>query len=193
MRFEQLRRHQLDRVAVSKTSGRFSRNDNGSTAIEFALVSIPFFGIVFMLFGFAMYFFVMNSLDKGMDATARLLRTGQAQKADMTVNTFKTNICTNAGAWIQCPKVQVFVQKFANWDAVAPTACLNSSGSVNTNSASGSDKIALYSGTASDIVLVTTCYKWEFSQKVPFFAFGNMPDGSLMIQTSTAFRTEPYS
>jgi Flp pilus assembly protein TadG len=193
MRIRQWRRNLLDRASGSKSSGKFSRNDNGSVAIEFGMVSIPFLILVFMLFGFAMYFFVMNSLDKGMDETARLLRTGQAQKADMTVSQFKSNICSKAGGWIQCPKVEVFVQKFATWDVVTPTACLNSSGSVNTNTASGSDKIALYSGTASEIVLVTTCYKWEFSQKLPFFTFGNMPDGSMMIQSSTAFRTEPYS
>jgi hypothetical protein len=33
-----------------------------------------------MLIGFALYFFVMNSLDKGMDQTSRKIRVGQAQK-----------------------------------------------------------------------------------------------------------------
>jgi Flp pilus assembly protein TadG len=193
MRFEQWHQHKLDRAPVLKTSGQFSRKDDGSTAIEFAMVSVPFFTLIFMLFGFALYYFAMNNLDKGMDETARLLRTGQAQKSDMTVNQFKSDLCTKAGRWIECPKVQVFVQKFASWDVVAPTACLNAGGSINTNNASGSDKIALYSGTASEIVLVTTCYKWEFAQKIPFFHLGNMSDGSIMIQTSTAFRTEPYS
>ena len=59
-----------------------------------------------------MYFFVMNSLDKGMDQTSRLVRTGQAQKTNMTVNDFKQNICNSAGGWIKCNKVQVFVQKY---------------------------------------------------------------------------------
>jgi Flp pilus assembly protein TadG len=193
MRFGVLRRYLLDRTPAWSSFNRFKRQEDGSTAIEFAMVSIPFFILVFALFGFALYFFVMNSLDKGMDQTSRLIRTGQAQKANMTVSGFKQSICDLAGGWIQCPKAQVFVQKFANWNAVAPTACLNSSGAVVTNSASGSDLIATYSGTASEIVVVTTCYKWEFAQKIPFIALGNMSDGSLMMQTSTAFRTEPYN
>lgn len=172
---------------------RFKQNEDGATAIEFAMVAAPFFILVFMLIGFAMYFFVMNSLDKGMDQTSRLVRTGQAQKSNMTVNGFKQAVCDGAGGWIKCNKVQVFVQKFADWNSVAPQACLNSSGAQVTNSASGSDPIATYSGASSNIVVVTTCYKWEFAQSIPYVKLGNMSDGSMMMQTATAFRTEPYT
>ncbi len=171
----------------------FKGDQDGATAIEFAMVSAPFFILVFMLIGFALYFFVMNSLDKGMDQTSRLVRTGQAQKTNMTVNDFKQGVCDSAGGWIKCNKVQVFVQKYPDWQSVSPQACLNSDGSVVTNSASGGDPIATYSGTASDIVVVTTCYKWEFAQQIPYVKLGNMSDGSMMMQTATAFRTEPYA
>jgi Flp pilus assembly protein TadG len=174
-------------------SARFKRADEGATAVEFAFVAVPFFILIFTLVGFSLYFLMSNSIDKGMDTTSRQLRTGQAQKSNMTVNEFKQAICNSGGAWISCNKVQVFVQKFANWTDVTPQQCLNASGAVVTNSASGGDQIAQYSGTASEIVLVTTCYKWEFTQNLPFVKLGNMSDGSTMMQTATAFRTEPYS
>ncbi len=171
----------------------FKKDQDGATAIEFAMVAGPFFILVFMLIGFALYFFVMNSLDKGMDQTSRLVRVGQAQKSNMTVNDFKQALCNAAGGWIKCNKVEVFVQKFANWQTVAPQACLNSTGAQVTNTASGSDLIAQYSGTSSEVVVVTTCYKWEFAQQIPYVKLGNMADGAMMMQTSTAFRTEPYA
>lgn len=176
---------------ISRLFG-FKKNEDGATAIEFGMVAAPFFILVFMLIGFAIYFFVMNSLEKGMDQTSRLVRTGQAQKTDMTVNDFKQGVCTNAGDWIKCNKVQVFVQKFADWESIAPQACLNSAGAQATNGASGGEMIAKYSGAASDIVVVTTCYKWEFAQRIPYVRIGNMSDGSMMMQASTAFRTEPF-
>lgn len=177
---------------LSKLFG-FKKNEDGATAIEFAMVAAPFFILVFMLIGFAMYFFVMNSLDKGMDQTSRLVRTGQAQKSKMTVNGFKQAVCNGAGGWIKCNKVEVFVQKFPDWESVAPQACLNASGAQVTNTASGSDLIGTYSGASSDVVVVTTCYKWEFAQSIPYVKLGNMGDGSMMMQTTTAFRTEPYT
>lgn len=171
----------------------FRKNDDGTTAVEFALVAMPFFFLIFMLVGIAMYYFMFNSLEKGMDQTSRLVRTGQAQKSAMTVNQFKQAICDSAGSWVKCNKVQIFVQKFADWNSVAPQACVNSDGSVAVNTASGSDPISTYSGTQSEIVIVTSCYKWEFSRDIPLIKLGNMADGSMMVQTATAFRTEPYA
>jgi Flp pilus assembly protein TadG len=170
----------------------FKQNQDGATAVEFALVATPFFMLIFMLIGFALYFFVTNSLDKGMDQTSRLVRVGKAQKDNMTVNDFKQAVCSAAGDWIKCNKVEVFVQKFPDWQSVTPQSCLNANGAQVTNTASGSDPIANYSGESSDIVMVTTCYKWEFANQIPYVKIGNMTDGSMMMQATTAFRTEPY-
>jgi Flp pilus assembly protein TadG len=184
---------QQNKTQCASRAVQFKTQEDGATAIEFAMVAGPFFLIVFMLIGFAMFFFVMNSLDKGMDQTSRKIRTGEAQKANMTVNDFKQQVCSAAGDWIKCNKVQVFVQKYPDWTSVTPKNCLNADGSIVTNTASGSDLIATYSGTSSEIVIVTTCYKWEFAQQIPYVNMGNMTDHSMMMQSSTAFRTEPYS
>ncbi len=42
------------------------------------------------------------------------------------------------------------------------------------------------------MVLITVCYPWSFGGNLPFIALNNMKDGSLLIQASVAFRTEPY-
>lgn len=181
---------------------RLTRDENGNTAIEFAMVSIPFLMFIFGLIGISTYFFVMTSLDRGMDKTSRDLRTGQSQqknwgpagaKRSMSVADFKEAMCKAAGSWIKCNKVQVFVQKFPDWNSLQPQSCLDAGGQVVTNSANGSDSISQYSGTASEIVLVTTCYKWDFAAQLPYFKIGNMGDGAMMMQTATAFRSEPYT
>jgi Flp pilus assembly protein TadG len=183
----------LRRLAVKLGLARLKRDENGATAIEFAMVAAPFLMFMFALIGISTYFFVMTSLDRGMDKTSRKIRTGEAQNANMTVLDFKNQLCQAAGGWIKCNKIQVFVQKYSDWQSVQPQACVNSGGQVVTNTANGSDKIAQYSGSASDVVLITTCYKWDFAGNLPFFHIGNMADGSMMMQTATAFRTEPYS
>ena len=47
-------------------------------------------------------------------------------------------------------------------------------------------------GGASSVVLVTVCYPWSFGGSLPFIGLGNLNDGSLLIQASVAFRTEPF-
>ena len=34
--------------------------------------------------------------------------------------------------------------------------------------------------------------EWDFTAKLPFLKLGNMADGSMMMQTATSFRSEPY-
>ena len=47
-------------------------------------------------------------------------------------------------------------------------------------------------GGASSVVLVTVCYPWSFGGKLPFLGTSNLDDGSLLIQASVTFRTEPF-
>lgn len=185
------------------------RHEDGTTAIEFAIVAVPFFMFIFGLMAVSTYFFIMTSVEKGMDQASRLIRTGQAQTDGMTVKDFKNTICLKANSkdtpsaadknnpasysgWVKCPDVQVFVKTFATWADVQPNNCLNNSQAV-VSTAKDSDPIATYSGDSNAIVLVTTCYRWKFAGKIPFINLGQMSDGSMMMQSSTAFRTEPYA
>jgi Flp pilus assembly protein TadG len=172
---------------------RFRTATEGATAVEFAMVAVPFFLFVFMLTGFALYFFTMNSLDKGVDTVSREIRTGQAQKADMTVKQFKDKVCLYSGNWVDCNKASVFVDKPASWSALQQRNCFKPDGTVVTNTASGTDKIAQYSGTAGDVVLVTICYQWDFARKIPFISALPGIENMTKLQTTIAFRTEPYN
>jgi Flp pilus assembly protein TadG len=186
-------RNIVDQAPGFSRAKRFKKANDGTTAIEFGMVSIPFFMFVFMLAGFALYFFIMNSIDKGVDTVSRQIRTGQAQKASMTVGQFKNAICASAGSWVDCNKTSVFVDKPPSWSNVQTRNCFTPSGALVANTASSNDLIAQYSGTAGQVVLVTICYQWDFAKKVPFI--NSLPgiDSMTKMQTSLAFRTEPYN
>jgi hypothetical protein len=177
---------------VKRRCTTFKRDENGATAIEFAAVAMPFLMFVFGLIGMALYFFLMNSVEKGMDQTSRLIRTGQAKESGMTVDQFKQAICDKGGGWIKCDKLQVFVNRFSGWDDVNPSPCVDSSKNVITNSSPGGAKISESAGNASEIVIVTSCYKWDLTASIPFIPLGNLNDGSMMMQSATAFRVEPH-
>lgn len=185
---------------------RFGRDEQGATAVEFALVLTPFLMFILVLIGCSLYFFVSNSLERGMDQTSRLIRTGEAVTDQMTVAQFKQAICDGAGGWIQCDKLQVWAQSWSDWSTIGinnPTddtgfnangihACVDQNNAASVNNRNPSDPIATYTGGASSVVIVTTCYQWEYASKLPFIHLGNMQNGTMMIQSSTAFRTEPF-
>lgn len=172
---------------------RFKRDDAGVTAIEFAGVALPFFMLLFGLIGVAFFYFVLTSIEKGMDQTSRLIRTGQAQSSGMTVKQFKDAICSEAGSWIRCNNLQVFVSAYASWAAVQAEACVDAGGNPRTNPAPPGQMIGVSSGGASEIVIVTACYKWDLPASIPFIEIDNMSNAdAYMMQSTTAFRAEPY-
>lgn len=174
---------------------RWRRSEAGSTAIEFGMVATPFFMFVFGLVGCAYYFFTVSSVEKGMDQSSRMIRTGEAVTGKMTVDQFKKSICAGAGDWIRCNQLQIFVKHYADWGSLntdTPQACVDKNQNIITNTTPGTQMIAIESGNASDVVIVTACYKWDFTKNFPYLHIGNMKDGSLMLQTATAFRSEPY-
>jgi hypothetical protein len=75
---------------------RFRRDERGATVIEFGLVALPFFGLLFAIIETALVFFAGQALETAVSNAARLIRTGQAQSAGYTVSDFKTRSATRS-------------------------------------------------------------------------------------------------
>lgn len=170
------------------------RDTQGVTAIEFGFVAVPFLMFIFGIIGLALHFFISTTLEKGLEASARKVRTGQAQTAGMTVQQFQEDVCAEAkfqsGAWIDCNKLKVHMQN-SNDFSFTPVECLPG-GALGSGNGNAGDSIESLSGGASQTVLVVACYERE-NVGLPYFSLENMSNGSELIQLTTTFRTEPYA
>jgi len=172
---------------------RLVRNEDGAAAIEFALVALPFLLFVLGLLGMGLYFLASTSLEYGVEAAARQLRTGEAEKGSMTVDSFRELVCKKAGSYIDCGKVSTIVQHATTWSGISPQACTDDDGNRVGSTGSTGELINTYSGSASEVVLVTLCYEWDLAQHFKFLKLGS-GDGSgpAIIQAAAAFKSEPY-
>jgi hypothetical protein len=174
-------------------ASRLARNEDGSAAIEFALVSLPFLLFVLGLLGMGLYFLASTSLEYGVEAAARKLRTGEAEKGNMTVDKFRELVCEKAGSYIDCDKVNTIVQHATSWSGITPQACTDRNGNRVGSTGSSGELINKYSGSASEVVLVTVCYEWDLAQHFKFLKLGSGDGtGPAIIQAATAFKSEPY-
>lgn len=178
----------LLRVPRSHVLRRWRVDRSGTTAVEFGIVAMPFIMMLFGIVGVALYFFTTFALENALERAARLIRTGEAQQAGMTEAQFKARVCEYVPTFADCEnKLLINVRSFAQPDltpVVTRGECLNNGSLTN---------VTTYSpGTASQVVLVTLCFEWEFSKAIPFINLGNMDGGSRLIQAATVFRTEPY-
>jgi hypothetical protein len=179
----------------SRFARTWLRNNRGSAAVEFALVAIPFFMLLFGIIVIGLYFFTSHALEAGVESAARKIRTGEAQEGDVTVDAFKRLVCTEAGSYIDCNKLRVVLQSAEEWGDITPQPCVDAQGQVASSTGAVGDKISKYTGAASQVVVVTLCYQWDLAQSFGFLHLGANADGSgpAIIPAAVAFRTEPYT
>jgi len=171
------------------------RDENGSTAIEFGLIALPFLLFVLAIVGMGLYFLASVSLEHGAQAAARKIRTGQAENDAVTVAQFRNLVCQNAGAAIDCSKLSIIVQSKKTWSELTPEPCLDKNNNMAGSTGKASEAISKYSGAASEVVLVTLCYRWDLANNFKFLKLGSGANGSgpAIIQAATAFKSEPYN
>ena len=172
------------------------RDESGFTAVEFAMVSLPFVMLLFGILSVCLYFFTNFTMENAVWQASRVIRTGQFQQGvggyaslsmDDKKKAFKAALCAKSPQFIDCEKAIVLVQSnSAGFGSITQPTCAKD-GSMIEQKDAGFD-----AGGASSVVLVTVCYPWSFGGSLPFIGLGNISDGSLLIQASVAFRTEPF-
>lgn len=169
----------------------FRRDQRGFTAVEFAMVALPFLMLLFGTIAVGLFFFTTFSLENAVEKASRQIRTGQAQVAGKTTTQFKQDVCDLAPGFVDCVgnlRVNVVSSSSFTGAASAIGACTDSGGDLIPDPTESP-----VPGAAGDVVLVTVCYEWEMPKVIPFIELGNMGNGSRLIQASTTFRTEPYN
>ncbi len=178
------------RNAIRKLCGstrRYAKAEEGSSAVEFAMVGVPFFYMLFAIFETGLVMFTEYTLQASVQEASRLVKTGQAQKAGMSAAAFKAKICETAGIIIDCMgQATVYVNSLPTFSALNTAApsmmAIGSDGTQGFNA-----------GGPSTSTAVVVTYDWDFV--LPFMrAFSNLPGGQKRRLVGFAmFRNEPYS
>jgi Flp pilus assembly protein TadG len=170
---------------------RFRRNKKGSAAVEFALISIPFFGLIFAIIETAMVFWCGQVLETAVATVSRNVFTGTIATSLGTVPTgtdaekFKTLICQQIPGLFDCAGlVKVDVKSFDSFQTVALPALTNA-GEINAGG------FGYAPGTGGKIVIVRAAMGY------PVYTGFMNNNASLsgrrnLIVASAAFRNEPF-
>lgn len=195
-----VRNNHSRRHAVRALGRRFRKNNDGATAIEFAIVLGPFLAFVFGIITIGMHYLSTNSLEKAVYDASRQIRTGQAQQSSMSATQFKDLVCNMATPHLDCTKLQVHLASYDSWKDVTVPSCVNTTTKELSSGISGNSPISGSVGGASKKVLVTVCYDWTLAKYLPFLLhdvhgtarFSPLKSGGMLMQASAIFQTEPY-
>ena len=82
---------------------RYLKNREGTAAIEFAILAIPFFMLLFAILELAIVFFINSTLTHSVSEASRQIRTGNFQACG-SKEKFKELVCANMQGLGNCEK-----------------------------------------------------------------------------------------
>lgn len=176
-----------------RRGGAFIDDERGVTAIEFAILALPFFTIVFAILETSIVFFAGQILDSAVQDAGRLARTGRAQNASYSADDFRAAVCSGLYTLFDCSaaalKIKVsVVDSFANATVTSPVE----TGAACTPNCDWTIVTDYSPGVGNDIVLVQAYYKWPTLIHLPGFNLQDQPDGTRLLGSVRVFKNEPF-
>ncbi|PLK70467.1 pilus assembly protein TadG [Rhizobium sp. TH135] len=188
---------------------KLARSRDGAAAIEFAILAIPYFLIVFAIIETFVAFAAEQLVTNAVNTLGRQLRTGQITyqlnrvDTDMDVTKFRRAFCNEVNIMIQCSeseittpsKLYIDARTFASFAAIPKTIPR-----VSTASYADIDPTSFKftPGGPSTINMLRAYYRWQVITDLvrPYIttirpADGSMPSDFLIVAT-TAFQNENY-
>ena len=162
------------------------KKEEGSTAIEFAMLSLPFMYVLIGTMEISLMFATNSVLDGAVTDAARMIRTGQVQQASGNPeDVFKTKLCDKAKVLLDCTKLQyevVPMAKFADFNSYA--AKYDSNGNLISRGFSP--------GGVNSVNLIRVSYRYNLA--TPFIGqfLANGPNNSRLMTSTVVLETEPY-
>lgn len=170
----------------------FVRKKDGATAVEFALVAMPFFAILFAIIETALIFWTTQALENAVSDASRRIYTGQFQQAAggrssaQLAEAFREDICDSIVALFDCNgSLAIDIRSFPDF----PGAAL--SPPVNEGNFDASD--FGYEATGpDDIVVVRAALAYPVILAIMNPAQINLNNRRRLIMATAAFRNEPF-
>ena len=184
------------------------RSRDGAAAIEFALLAIPYFMVIFAILETFVAFAAEELVSNAVDTMGRRMRTGQitynlGRTTDMSQTQFRQAFCNEISILISCSATEVAtpsklyldVQTFSTFSAIPTTVPkLSTDKYADINTAA----FKYTPGGAGTINMLRAYYRWEIITDLvrPYITTIRPSDGSMptqyLIVATTAFQNEQY-
>lgn len=183
---------------------RFRRSKDGAAAIEFAILSIPYFMIIFAILETFVAFTAEQVVTSAVDKLGRQIRTGnitynQSRSTDQNSAQFRQLFCNEISFMMRCDAAEVTtpnrlyldVRSFSTFAAIPKTITVTG-GTLDTSS------FAFSPGGASTINMLRAYYYWPVTVDLLRSYIGNINrpgqsgNSDFLIVQTTAFQNEAY-
>ncbi|WP_062018210.1 TadE/TadG family type IV pilus assembly protein [Aureimonas sp. AU4] len=170
----------LLRCRLAGYGAAFRKSDSGATAVEFALLAIPFFILVFSIIEIALLFTAGLVLDQAVDRIGREVRTGQLDQTDMTEAKFRKLVCDEVSVLLDCSELKLDLRAYTTYGDIDP----------NPPASGDYSSFRWDRGGPGKIMALRVYYRWPV---ITNLMASSMEDiSSFQLAGVAAFKTENY-
>lgn len=171
---------------LTRAKRQYQKDEDGVAAIEFAILALPFFMLVFGIIELAIIFFINSTMAHGVNEAGRQIRTGNFQACGGAAK-FKELVCNNMDNLMDCKNsVRIDVVSAPSFkDIVVPDPEAPDGGPIPQGD---------YANTnAGDPVVIRSLFYYKLALPNAFTRLESIPgSGYRVMSTTTAFRNEPF-
>jgi len=168
----------------------FRRDRRGATAVEFALLALPFSLLVFAILESCISFAGQEVLANAADDVARQLRTGQVKAVDMTQAKLEKMICDRLSVIVdkKGPGLVVDLRQYATFaDAAKVKVKYTADNDIDTTG------FAVTPGPSMSKNMLRVFYKWPVMTDFMRASMSNLKDGKTLHFAAVIWQNEPFN
>ena len=173
----------------------YKKNKDGATAIEFALLAIPFFSLLFAILELSIIFFISSTLSHAVSETGRQIRVGNFQACGQAA--FKTAVCNRMSGVGNCNRLRIDAITQPTFSAITlpvlPPPPPPDPANPNPPIPNGAYTAGIDNTAGVPVVVRATYYhKLLLPPQLTRLENSTAGSGVRLLRTSTAFRNEPF-
>jgi Flp pilus assembly protein TadG len=166
----------------------FVRDEKAMSAVEFAMLGLPLFALIFAALQTAVVLMAEQELQTATEEAARLVMTGQVtsttgQSTTMTQAQFTSKVCSYLVSLFNCANLMV--------NAQTATSFSNASTSAPSYTTLQTNQWTFQTGNAGSVVVVQVMYEWPVIGGIMGYSLSNLPNGKRLLMATAVFQNEP--
>lgn len=180
----------------------FRQHQDGTTAVEFALIAPLLFSMIFGIIEISLIIFAQNALENATFVASRIGKTGYVEDGETREETIRSALENRAGAMMDVTQLQITTESYPEFgDVGSPEPYVDANGNavrdegenytdVNGNGTYDEDMGVSGSGSAGEVVVYTVSYPWHLFGNWIGEYFGTSQTVNLTARTVVV--NEPY-
>lgn len=171
--------------AMPKIVRRMKDDERGVTAIEFGMLSFPFFMLMMAIIESSLMFFAGQVLESSVDDVGRQIRTGQLAQ-NMTETDLRDAICEASSVLFDCGDLKIDMQVVANYDDLGDMP-------EPVDGKLEDSEFGFQAAGPKQIVMLTVLTEWPIYTNYLQGLLSQLDSKNGLLTAVAVFKTEPYS